>query len=129
MKGIVDCKKGPQDDSSADVIRATMAKLDIGKKAKVEEHLVVPDPKDFTEEVGEVFVNPFPRPPCGCGKPMCNADDPSPMWRCGIFMGAVMLRTGEWKKLDNPRDLLDDKIDCSDDGNLPGHFMSITELM
>ena len=94
------------------------------------ERLITPNSHDMAELEGPIFVMPFPRGVCKCGRDMCKADDPSPMWRSEIFMGNVSLLTGEMKKLDNPRDLLKgEDYDISIESNLPGHLMNMAELM
>ena len=63
-----ECKKRAPD------INTSMANL---STIDEEECLISPNPEDMVEEQGEIFVNPYPRSPCRCGKPLCSADQPS----------------------------------------------------
>ena len=68
---------------------------------------------------------------CNCGQPNCTygTGEGSPLWledESGeqIFTGIVALYTGEYKKLDKPKDLLDES---NHDKSLPGHLMTLWE--
>ena len=57
------------------------------KKVCPPECLIMPDPDEIAKNMeDDIFMSPMPRGHCKCGHPLCDEDQPSPLWRCGIFM-------------------------------------------